>query len=206
MRSHLKVKVFSLAAEMSFIRRQELKWKDKARAARQREKINSNPEIKERAAGAVTYCENNFWSQRNHRDHMKADARWSHLAYGFMKGRSYSQMEYICYGDVKGFGSTAPNWGRIEEIVAKFSQDEPELPAIMQKFSEWKADALVWYDDNPSRITRVNLARETIRAGIANNAEYQAARKADHENAKAYGLQAAAEGWVKRGRKWKKVA
>jgi len=53
MKSHLKVKVYSLMTEMTYIRRQEEKWKTHARIARQRQKENS-----------VKYAESNFWSRR----------------------------------------------------------------------------------------------------------------------------------------------
>lgn len=198
MRSHLKVKVYTLGAEMTYIRRQEEKWKSKARAARQRQKQND-----EKAASAVVYCEDNFWSQREHRKGLKSEARWSHLAYGFMRGRDYQQMEFICYGDVKGYNREAPNWERIEEIITKFSKDEPDQRDIMQRFGEWLAAGKVWYDANPDRIPLVRAAREAVRNENAASEEYQNRRRERNEAAKARVVAATAAGWVKRRGKWR---
>lgn len=162
MRSHLKVKVFTLAAEMTYIRRQEEKWKTKAKIARARQKQNS-----------VEYAEKNFWSQRSHRDGLKTEARNTHLAYGCMKGVSYPKMEHICYGPIKGYGSSEPDWAVIESMVERFSKDETNPQDIMQKFAEWLAEAKVWYEANPERIKlmrEVQLAEHTRRL---HDPEYQ---------------------------------
>lgn len=139
MKSHLKVKVFSLSAEMTYIRRQEEKWKTKAKRAREKGRDDS-------------YAFANFWSQRAHRAELKRDARFTHLAYGFLRGQSYDCMEPICYGPLKGYGSEEPNWKHIEAMVEKFSKDEASPQDTMQKFAEWLADAKVWYEANPKRI------------------------------------------------------
>lgn len=145
MRSHLKVKVFALAAEMTYIRRQEQKWKDRARFARQKQKSNS-----------VEYAEKNFWSQRSHRSGLKLEARNTHLAYGYMKGVPYAKMEHVCYGPLKGWGSSEPNWAAIEAMVERFSKDEDNPQDAMQKFAEWLAEAKTWYEGNLDRIKEIN--------------------------------------------------
>lgn len=172
MRSHLKVKVRSLMAEMHGIHRDEIKWKAKAKAARQRQK----QQAEEKTAGAIQYCESNFWSLRWHRVGLKSEARWSHLAHGFFRGRSYQQMENICYGDVKGYNREAPNWERIEEIITKFSKDEPNMQDIMQRFGEWRAAAVTWYDGNETRIPMFKAMNEEARKQRYNDVVYQAAR------------------------------
>ncbi len=146
MKSHLKVKVCSLSAEMTIIRKQEQKWKDRARRAREKLK-------------GVEYAEANFWSLRYHRAGLKFEARATHLAYGFMRCIPYSAMERICYGPLKGFGSTEPNWAKIEEMVDRFSKDEPDPQGTKQRFAEWLADAKLWYEDNPKRIKEMNAAK-----------------------------------------------
>lgn len=152
MKSHLKVKVFSLTAEMTYIRRQEDKWKTKARIARQRQKQNS-----------VDYAEKNFWSQRSHRSGLKVEARNTHLAYGYMKGVPYPAMERICYGPLKGYGSTEPNWDAVASMVERFSKDEDNPQNIMQKFTEWLSDARVWYAGNEARINAAEAERLKLR-------------------------------------------
>lgn len=148
MKSHLQVKVVSMSAEMTYIRKQELRWKNRARIARQRHKESS-----------LAYAENNFWSQRFHREDLKIEARISHLAYGCMKGVPYSAMENICYGVYKGHGSTEPAWSRIEAMVERFSKDEPSPQHYMQRYAEWLVDAKKWYDGNIDRILKLAETR-----------------------------------------------
>lgn len=148
MRSHLKVKVFSLSAEMTYIRRQEEKWKTRARYARSKQKQQS-----------VIYAEENFWSNHHHRIGLKSEARTTHLAYGFLMGVAYSSMENICYGPIKGFGSSEPDWKSIEAMVERFSKDEDNVPGTMQKFAEWLADAQKWYEGNEDRIKQLDAER-----------------------------------------------
>lgn len=175
MKSHLKVKLYSLTTEMTYIRRQEAKWKEKAKAARAKQK-----------AQAVDYCEQNFWSHRNHRTDLKDIARTTHLAYGAMKGIPYARMEYICYGAwdlmdepaasfYKGYNREAPDWNTIAETVERFSRDEPNKVEIMQRFGEWLADAKAWYEGNPERIMEFN-SEEAKASRAAQEAGRKAAR------------------------------
>jgi len=152
MRSHLKVKVFTLAAEMTYIRRQEKKWKTKAKLARQRQRATADLLAQAKAISSQAYAENVFWSHRHHRYGLKEDARSSHLAYGCMQGVRYSQMESMCYGPLKGYGSSEPDWKSIESMVERFSKDETTPQEWMQKYAEWFAAAKVWYDGNTERI------------------------------------------------------
>lgn len=139
MRSHLKVKVFTLSAEMTYIRRQELKWKERARLARTKAK-------------GTDHLEANFWSLRSHRDNLKVEARHTHLAYGALRGVSYARMEVMCYGQRKGYGSTEPDWKTIESMVERFSKDDHDPQGTMQRFAEWLAEAEKWYEGNKDRI------------------------------------------------------
>jgi len=157
MKSHLQVKVYSMSAEMSYIRRKEEQWKTRARIARQRSKetpISAKPNHLN-----ADYAEKAFWSSRWHREDMKVEARTSHLTYGFMKGRSYEQMEHICYGQLKGFGSSEPNWKAIEAMMLRFTLDEPSPQDWMQRFSQWLEAAKVWYEGNKQRIDAFNKGR-----------------------------------------------
>lgn len=208
MKSHLQVKVFSMAAEMTYIRHQEEKWKNRARNARAKQKAQATADTSlMSAATAQEYAETNFWSLRWHREQLKYDARWSHLAYGFMKGRSYSQMEYLCYGDVKGRKTTPPNWARIEEIVTKFSSDESDVQGIMQRFGSWLADAKIWYDGNPGRIEQAVIEREKAYKERLADPAYQAYRAENAKVAERAGRRWASAGWTKdRNGRWKAQA
>lgn len=160
MKSHLKVKVFALAAEMTYIRRQEEKWKTRAKYNRQRQKVLSDPTKIKKAVSSLSYAERAFWSHRDHRDSLKTDARSSHLAYGCLRGVPYSRMEGMCYGPLKGYGSSEPDWKHIESMVEKFSKDEDSPQLFMQSFSEWLEAAKVWYEANPERIKNWQAQRK----------------------------------------------
>lgn len=166
MKSHLKVKVFSLSAEMTFIHRQELKWKEKARAARQRQKEQ-----------AVKYCEDNFWSHRWHRQDLKTEARTAHLAYGAMRNVPYWKMEYISLSALRGYNREAPNWEAIVSTIERFSKDEPNRADIMQRFSEWLADAKTWYDGNEKRIPEYWEEMKRLKEARQNDPEHQFERQ-----------------------------
>ncbi len=159
MKSHLQVKVFSMAAEMHYIHKNENKWKDRARIARQKVRAFYTASENERFNNSLSYAENAFWSMRKHRLGMKAEARVTHLAYGFMKRLGYSEMEYICYGQIKGYGSSEPDWKAIEVMVNRFSKDETNPQDWMQSFTRWLEDAKEWYDGNKQRIEAFNRGR-----------------------------------------------
>jgi hypothetical protein len=195
MKCHLQVKVATLAAEMSYIHRKEIKWKERARHARLKADRDK-----------TLYAEEAFWSMRYHRKDLKSEARWSHLAYGFMRGRSYPEMEFISYGGIKGYNREVPNWERIEEIVVKFSKDEPDPGGIMQKFGEWLAAAKVWFDANPQRIEDAKKERGALAARRRNDPAHQAALKTTREEAEKFGRMEHAAGWRKVNGRWRQEA
>lgn len=88
----LKIKVKSLAAEARIIRSQELKLKGKN------------------------------WSHLANplRDHrrgpLRTEARDTHIAYGYLKGRTYRQIE--------AYSETAPNLDNIARMVKKYGTGE----------------------------------------------------------------------------------
>ena len=152
MRSHLKVKVFTLAAEMTYIRRQEEKWKNKARYARQRQHATADLTAQAKAISSQAYAENAFWAHRDHRYGLKTDARSTHLAYGCMRGISYQRMEVMCYGPLKGYSTSEPDWKHIEVMVEKFSKNETAPQDFMQAYAQWVEAAKIWYEGNTERI------------------------------------------------------
>ena len=174
MKSHLKVKIFSLTTEMTYIRRQEEKWKTKARINRQ--KLAKLTEIKERdkANQSVMYCESNFWSQYWHRLDLKYQARHAHLAYGCIKGTPYYKMETICYGPLKGYGGYEPKWEDVSNMIERFAKDEPNQQEINQKAAEWITDAKSWYNGNKGRIEQMWKLTKIRRE----SAEWKAAKEA----------------------------
>lgn len=186
MKSHLRVKVHSLSHEMRYIRRQENKWKERAKHARQRAKSHPSA-VDEGEARRLAYFEGNFWSLRNHRTGMKTDARNSHLAYGCMRGMPYSRMEQLCYGVYKGHGVKEPQWGKIEAMVQRFSKDEPNPQEFMQRFAQWLEEAKAWYEGNESRIPAARDKRNADAYARLNDTEYQEHRKKHSQQAEEHG-------------------
>jgi hypothetical protein len=140
MKSHLQVKVFSLAEEISYIHRKEIYRKRRARFARRK---NKNPD----------YQMDNFWTLRAHRAKLKVDFRNTHIAHCFLRGRAYSEIEVLSY--------TAPDWGKIEDMIVRFSKDEPgDSRDLMQRFSEWKTAALEYSEASIAEASkRLNIPR-----------------------------------------------
>lgn len=107
-RRYLKVKLKSLAEEARIIRKEENKAKKEARRV-----------------GDVRVN----WSMlreelHNHRVVIVREAaRHTHLAYGFLRGRAYQQMEAKC--------KTPPLWDSIKKMVLKYGGDG-------DAFEEWR--------------------------------------------------------------------
>lgn len=57
-----------------------------------------------------------FWHGH---DDVRAEIRSAHLAYGYMRGRSYKQLEAKCREE--------PNWDRVTRIVRSFGGDTSGL-------------------------------------------------------------------------------
>lgn len=114
---YLKVKVKSLAEEARIIRKEEKRNKEFQRG------------LKDHRTGIV-----------------REEARHTLLAYGFLRGRSYHQIEHK--------DSKAPNWDKVKKMVEKYGtvnhyldnetyaeytkRKATTLADIMLKFEEWK--------------------------------------------------------------------
>lgn len=100
--THLKIKVKTLAAESRFIRQEELKHRNAARKARSKERWQ-----------VARRLETAHWWLYTHRIHtVQPAARTNLLAYGFLRGRSYAEME--------AKARVEPNWKEIRKIVERF--------------------------------------------------------------------------------------
>lgn len=109
-KTYLRIKILSLQAEAKLIRREEARWIIKGR-----------------------------------RDHpirlgLKAHRKWdvrreqraSLLAYGFLRGRKYKQIEAKCH--------TPPNWVRVADLVAKYGgtgTGNKERLAVLDQLRAW---------------------------------------------------------------------
>jgi hypothetical protein len=103
MNIHLKVKVSSLAAEARIIRNLEKKFKRGDHPVR--------VSLSDHRRGVVRY-----------------EARHSHLAYGFLRNRSYATME--------AKARVKPDWNKVAKMVERYGDgDKREL---MQRFEAWR--------------------------------------------------------------------
>jgi len=96
----LKIKVKSLAAESRIIRSQELKLKGK------------------------NWCHLARPLQVHRRGALRAEARDTHIAYGYLKGRSYSQIEATV--------NRPADWDNIARMVKKYGNT-----GLAEKLEDW---------------------------------------------------------------------
>lgn len=103
MKTQLKMKICALSAEARIIRKEEKKWRGDSKVRN---------------------------SLRNHRTSVvRREARCSQLAYGFLRGRRYIQLETA--------NSIAADWGRVGSLVAKYG--ERDKTSAAQQLKEWAA-------------------------------------------------------------------
>jgi hypothetical protein len=117
-RQALKVKIKSLTEEARIIRREERLAKTKL--------------IRE--------------GLRLHRiEDVRQEARNTHIAYGFMRGRSYGQIEHPRYGN-------NPDWDRVWSMVKKYARPATyelygaelavHMDQIKREFDKWRKEAV----------------------------------------------------------------
>ena len=103
---YLKIKIVSLMAEAQLIRREERRTRNHdVRAG-----------LREHRVGIVRY-----------------EARHALIAYGFLRGRKYSEIEPR--------SSTTPDWDKVRKNVSGFG-DRLADPTMMDRFEEWRVEHL----------------------------------------------------------------
>ena len=85
---------------------------------------------------------------------LRVESRCSQLAYGFLRGKAYADMEFLAY--------SSPDWSRIENIVNRFSQDDSRL--VTQSFAEWKDTAAEWQKNHSIAVLAQKKAEADERA------------------------------------------
>jgi hypothetical protein len=135
MKVYLKIKIKSLALEAAAIRDEEKRF-----AKTYRYKIDSG-----RDGGGVLATRIALHEHRV--NHVRKEARASLLAYGFLNGHEYS--------DIEAYSHTGFSWKRVEELVKKYGEDT-DVRVRLQRFAEWKDAALQHIEFNElSRSTPV---------------------------------------------------
>lgn len=115
--AYLKIKVKSLAAEAGIIRHDERRWLKSERWLRK------HPE---RQDGLNMTVAHNTWSGLNtHRLNLRIEQRATFIAYGYLLGRSYREIEkFPCYLKAP-FCRPGPDWGRVRDLVWKYGPFHP---------------------------------------------------------------------------------
>lgn len=127
MEIHLKVKLISLALETKQIRRIERKL-----ASRQRKRA-TDAEHSRFSVRREQQRESIYLHRINE---VRKETRSANLAYGFIRGRTYLEVENIAYSE--------PDWDRVLQIAQKFGAGVHIDPRDMaQRFAAWKADFIV---------------------------------------------------------------
>lgn len=109
MLTYLKVKIKSLAEEARIIRKEERKTVGRLRAALLEHRVID----------------------------VRREARATQLAYGFLRGRSYRQLENKCRSEHPPFDRAGPNWSRVEKMILKYGPDK-DPRSVRQNLEFWK--------------------------------------------------------------------
>lgn len=133
MKVYLKIKIKSLALEAETIRREEKKYKTHYEYLNalvtdvDRNAFNEAEVLIRRDATLNTRI-----TLHEHRvNHVRKEARAALLAYGFLNGRAYVEIE--------GFTRTGFSWKRVEELVKKYGEGDQRT--LLQQFAEWRDNA-----------------------------------------------------------------
>lgn len=120
--TYLKIKLKTLADEAKHIRKEEQKALKSARWLRSKqEDYHGMHEL--------------WYSLRRHRTwDVRRAARVNGLAYGYLRGREYKEMESRARQE--------PNWKDIKRLIDRFGGEQEGRP-----FEKWKAKAQVHYNE-----------------------------------------------------------
>jgi hypothetical protein len=135
----LKVKIKSLAAEARIIKQEEQKALRHVRALREYYSQRNTPLV---ADSVIPKARDQYVSLHNHRVvQVRAEARHSGLAYGFLRGTPYRRIEAKCH--------VPPNWVKVQSMIARFAGWQPLInrtgvpdrgsnePAVCNELKAW---------------------------------------------------------------------
>jgi hypothetical protein len=145
-KAFLKIKVVSLGAEIRLIRNDVRKWKHR----------------RNRDAS--------FWGLKQHADWLAPKARHALIAYGFLNGKSYAEVENRCHR------VGVPNWTRVEANL-KYSGNS--FPLTDAEKEEQSARFKVWVEE-----AKAYIASQTVQLKLE-QAEKRRRREAVKEEAAA---------------------
>lgn len=140
MNIYLKVKICNLAAEARIIRKQmrRVAARPFGEVAAEVRLETLPPKSRERILRRIRNRQPGkqrpeWQGMQHHRKVViRKEARCSCLAYGFLRGRAYDQLEQSCHEQ--------PDWKNVEAIVGRFAVEDQRI--VQQKFEQWKQSAI----------------------------------------------------------------
>lgn len=158
MKKFLKLKIKSLASEAKFIKEAERSIRNFRRMLlgvkrsyrhKQDEKRPEYPENNgweapegDTVEAAATRAYEEFWGLKSHRLLVvRRTARTAHIAYGFLRGKAYRDVELFAY--------ELPSWEDVRRQVLKFG-DDPVFrnTRLAERYDEWERQAKEYFIDN----------------------------------------------------------
>jgi hypothetical protein len=123
MKTFLKIKLKELAAEGQANRLEQIRW------GRKIAKLRAKHGQAARTFNAESMV--NALSEHKRRV-IRVEARHSHLAYGFLRGRRYIEMERLA--------DKPPNWEKVLDEATRFGAFyfKGDKRALAQRFAEWQ--------------------------------------------------------------------
>ena len=139
MNTYLKIKIKSLASEARMIRLEERKVKG---YIRYRNRNVSSKEQPSKIDGRLRTLREGLHYHRIF--DVRRESRSSCVAYGFLRGRDYGQIEQKCY--------SLPDWQKVQQIVLSFALDDQRV--VKQRFANW-------IDGAEERLIQKEIAMQT---------------------------------------------
>lgn len=133
MNSFIKIKALSLGAEIALIRREERRWIKQARWAADVLKSKVNHPVGDPPAHPHTieaHARANYWGLRSHRLALRSEARVANIAHGFLRGRTYVQVEAKAYSQ--------PNWSKVISLVQRHGEGFKDGTKAEYAINHWR--------------------------------------------------------------------
>lgn len=116
--AYLKVKIKSLAVEATIIRHEERKYGGSWRWLRKQE---ANPKTT-LALSDTMRTWHGLWT---HRSELSIEQRAALVAYGYLRGRAYREIETDPHWLKAPFSRQGPDWNRVRDLVWKYGPFQP---------------------------------------------------------------------------------
>lgn len=146
---HLKIKIKTLSDEARHIRLEESKLKVVV------QEKTSHGETYEEAVPGSEWGFKNLKERRELHQHrvlpLRKTSRHNYLAYGFLRGKRYSQVEQASY--------RLPDYDEVIKLVLKFNSENVEPTVLRQRFAEWFDEISVVRSRSFERRNRKNAER-----------------------------------------------